>query len=482
MRRASVVVLILLLYAASSYGSVEMLARGDTVFVAWCTDAEYACLAAYIDGSPVQNLVLGDCYHHASVCLAHPAYGDRLIVACSKPYFWENPVDTAWVLDPSDLSILNHRTFEETDYGFDEWVNAIGELHLPRYWDGSDSMPMVASIGDCTTDIGTIYLASARMTYPDEGDMVLDDTLSAMVQYGAWGPPDFVGPVVVPGTAPLSSSVYAGWTPNYFEGRISAHLSQEEPSRGDGVGEMYSETIYYEMGSEFDTDVLALGSCGEEGLALWYDSSGTVYTSVFDGSIEPSSTFEYGFPWPATSDPSALTQRPEETGMLLAWYHDGEIRVRHWLLEWNGYDCIVESGVPTVSTGNIATCSVITGYWVAWLADGATYPVLAWVDRATVTGIGSEAGEPGQSLTLLPSSNPFSGSLTIVVTGSTGPFEVQVYDLSGRLLATLPPGPEGSSPDVWDGTDCSGSPAPRGAYILRATSGDLTAVTRVVKL
>ena len=98
---------------------------------------------------------------------------------------------------------------------------------------------------------------------------------------------------------------------------------------------------------------------------------------------------------------------------------------------------------------------------------------------APETGI--EGDEPASDvLTLTPSSNPFSSSVSIICEGDALPSRLMVYDITGRLIRSLSDR-EGSS-FLWDGRDGSGEDVPTGTYLVRgAIDGQATSI-RVVKL
>ncbi len=93
-------------------------------------------------------------------------------------------------------------------------------------------------------------------------------------------------------------------------------------------------------------------------------------------------------------------------------------------------------------------------------------------------GTGAVIGRVGT-----PFPNPSLGSVTFPVTmGGTGDFDLTVYDLSGRSVATVHSGElaAGSHQLVWDGTS-GGAPAPAGVYLARfggpgGASGTFTVV------
>jgi len=481
MKKLSIPLLILWILVQIASGSVDIVAVDGIPFVLWCTDYDPAYIAAYPSGFPSLPALLGDDYVQASLCFAAPAYGDRLLVGCCTD--WMNlGADSIYVLDPVSLSVLNKRPLLATDFGFYEY-NSIGELHLPRYRDEVDSVTVVASIGDCTTDIGVTYIASAGISCPDAGPMPLSDTLHFENCNYTWGPPPVQAPVDLPGMQPLFMSSYCCSNPYTSWGAIRSHLHQEEPSQSRVIGQMCTYGIwYYEAYNCFvEVSVPAFGSCTSEAIGLWTDTTHTLYTSFFTDSVAPSYTVEFPFASPVWDDPAAMTRSQEDPGLLLVWYRDGEIRVRHWESEWNDFDHIVASGQPAVATGNIATCSVSDGYWVAWLPEGASVPIVVFVDRGVVTGIeGFE--EPVQApLALHPSQNPFRESVVFTFAGYPLPEQLMIFDITGRFIRTLGDG-SGGSTFLWEGNDTSGSEVPSGTYLVQGTSaGGLASVT-VVKL
>ncbi|RKZ09480.1 hypothetical protein DRQ25_06200 [Candidatus Fermentibacteria bacterium] len=479
MKKLMVSLLILFMITVNALGNVDILAVDGIPFVSWCTDMAYiaACPSGVVS-DPVFFGTSSDPFNYASIGLVSPAQGDRLIIACSSYWLYMLP-DTVYLLDPESLEVINQRSLSVMDLGFGEGKNT-GELHLPRYCDGSDSFAVVASIGDCTTDSG-VSLASASLSYPDVGSMLLCDTLVVDIGYG-WTPPDLLGPVVLPGMKPLSISCHHTWNPMYFEAYILSHLHQETPTATDDSGEMYTHGIWGYSGEKtIDISISALGSSSSEAVGIWSDSAGVQFYSVFIDSIAPSYTYVFPFPYPTPSEPAAMTRNPSDNGLLLAWYHDGEIRIRHWENEWNDFDHIVASGQPSVSAGNIAVCSVDDGYWITWLPGGVGQPILAYVDRGTVTGIVPFEEPSVASLILHPSVNPFRESVTLTVEGDPLPESLDVFDITGRLVRVLW-NDSVSNTFFWDGENTSGQEVPPSTYFIQASSAGIRSTVPLVKL
>lgn len=105
------------------------------------------------------------------------------------------------------------------------------------------------------------------------------------------------------------------------------------------------------------------------------------------------------------------------------------------------------------------------------------------IDITGLTGIGDEEDLPVTGLSLQVWPNPFCGSITFSVTGvPEGPLLIEVYDLSGRLVAS----PEFGSAIaerslLWDGRGSNGIEIPAGVYLMKLSCSD-DHVQRLVKL
>ena len=98
---------------------------------------------------------------------------------------------------------------------------------------------------------------------------------------------------------------------------------------------------------------------------------------------------------------------------------------------------------------------------------------------APETGIEGEEPDSGL-LTLTPSSNPFTSSVTITCEGEALPGQLMVYDITGRLIRSLSDR-QGSS-FLWDGHDGSGREVPTGTYLIQGAVEGRVSSVRVVRL
>ncbi len=114
--------------------------------------------------------------------------------------------------------------------------------------------------------------------------------------------------------------------------------------------------------------------------------------------------------------------------------------------------------------------------------DGSTeYPSGIYVipNETIQEGIEGEESVPGM-LSLHPSANPFSSSVTITCEGEALPGQLMVYDLTGRLIRSLSDR-QGSS-FLWDGHDGSGEEVPMGTFLIQGAVDGQVSSLRVVRL
>jgi len=81
--------------------------------------------------------------------------------------------------------------------------------------------------------------------------------------------------------------------------------------------------------------------------------------------------------------------------------------------------------------------------------------------------------------------NPFESDISFKVynADTASMMEVGIYNLKGQLIKTLYRGyPPQSSKLVWDGMDAKDKPVSSGVYIIKATVGGKSAVTKILKL
>jgi hypothetical protein len=98
------------------------------------------------------------------------------------------------------------------------------------------------------------------------------------------------------------------------------------------------------------------------------------------------------------------------------------------------------------------------------------------------------SGDPGPAfagLRLSAYPNPTSREMSVsFATSRGGPVQGDIFDVAGRLVRRLPPIEAAGGPHrlEWDGRDDGGRMAPAGVYLVRVTSPDGVATTRVAKV
>jgi WD40 repeat protein len=99
------------------------------------------------------------------------------------------------------------------------------------------------------------------------------------------------------------------------------------------------------------------------------------------------------------------------------------------------------------------------------------------------TGIEEPVGAATPVALAAPSPNPFRGETTLrFAIPSAGDVQLSVYDVAGRLVATLLSEPRSTGEHAvrWDGRDDAGRDVPSGTYFARVEAGGSLGVGKVV--
>jgi len=215
---------------------------------------------------------------------------------------------------------------------------------------------------------------------------------------------------------------------------------------GETGEKLISDKMIYEVGNIGFQNILSTPS-GESFYLLWIENNSSAEFFVMFSMIDQNGDF--------IEEPYAAydysDEDPEQLGVLSATINElGDV-----FAIWNAY-------FPEVH-------------------PNAYYIVMGWFDHNLVA-IGEETGEavvPG-SITLSPSMNPFSESVSIAVESDPLPGQLIVYDISGHMVRILYG--NGGEFFLWDGCDSEGNELPAGNYIIRGASECRTSSTAVVKL
>lgn len=476
------VLLLLLLCVPLSFANVDIVAKGDTLFVTYVLGSDSAFVYRHELEAPVYS---GE-FWHTSLGLAElPSSQFVLLWAGSAD---ESPfiMDSLVLYDPANMNVLIERALSPDE--LHPWTGEIRlcGLRLSRYSLGDTECCVAAAIRTDWMDPVDVtnyrWLTTFDVEVAPWGILGVSDTMRYEVPYSD---DVFQRPVHYQQAPPLIIAEHYFSPPFFYH---STSVTAGEHSWVGQPGSMNYETLFYEeLHDPYGPDdprarALALGSTGNCAIGLWSDTTWTVYCSIFDNGPAPAWTFEFDRSFDQLYPACAMSCNPEDTGALLVWFENGCIMGRHWEDEWNAWDRILAEDQLPVERENISVCSVIDSYWVAWLSEGADQPTVILVDREMVTGIGSPGSpELEQSLLLRVSPNPFSEAITIMAVGDHLPDRVEVYELSGRLVKSLDSG-QAADTFVWNGTDENGREAPSGTYLIHGSSDGVVSSVRIVRL
>jgi len=163
---------------------------------------------------------------------------------------------------------------------------------------------------------------------------------------------------------------------------------------------------------------------------------------------------------------------------------------------------VVESHDRLLDPTEMTFYEILAGHYTGIVppADPDPYLGFNWAPVTRFFGPGvswrSDVPTPTDALRMPPAStsfiypNPFRAETTIRFEfnpqgSSTGPVQVEIYDVSGRLVRTildtlLAPGPHGAV--VWDARDDGRRFVPAGAYFYRLTAGRSVTTGRLLRL
>jgi hypothetical protein len=161
------------------------------------------------------------------------------------------------------------------------------------------------------------------------------------------------------------------------------------------------------------------------------------------------------------------------------------------LFEWNAVDGNVNVAIASIGgiTGDGELCRIVYSVEPEAAGEVCALPAVAYVDEnptplSTVageisclsTGVDDGSGEPRRYALHPPVPNPFNPMTTVAydVPSGGGAVRIEVYDVAGRLVATLVDEwkAAGSYSVDWHGVDESGREMASGIYFCRMTAGE----------
>jgi endonuclease I len=164
--------------------------------------------------------------------------------------------------------------------------------------------------------------------------------------------------------------------------------------------------------------------------------------------------------WPGSAMTSGADLLPWAVDLLLEWHAADPVDRKE--LERNGTIWGIQGNRnPFIDRPELAALM---------LSDAVGAPAGEWVP---VFALGRNAPNPFGPVTRIPFAAPAGTRVRL-----------SVYDVSGRLVATLVDGPAGAGPQeaVWDARDRDGTPASAGVYFYRFEAGERRETRRMVLL
>jgi hypothetical protein len=194
----------------------------------------------------------------------------------------------------------------------------------------------------------------------------------------------------------------------------------------------------------------------------------------------PGGKAEFDLPFELASDPGRMWD------LWFGGVADGPLTITF------SYDA--SALLPGVGEGEVAIYQVVGGEWVMvdGVVDTASNTVSVSTSSLTLFALGLnpltgvQEGEGTVSTSLWPPTpNPGSPGGTIsFCLGKEGTASLMIYDMTGRLIATLARGEHraGTFAYPWSGTDDQGQKVPSGVYFARLHAGEYVAVRKMVLL
>ncbi|MDM7991974.1 MAG: T9SS type A sorting domain-containing protein [Candidatus Fermentibacter sp.] len=413
-----------------------------------------------------------------------PGVPGNLIVTRSE--YYGDDSSTIYSLDPATLATLGSVHVPSASIcppARNHPYSVVFQLEAQSVIDGDTDCIVFAAVrtnytlSDCENlTENYIWQCAAILDTEDSGQMVFREP--AAIQMIDCSP-------LIPPVQTSSSYWVSGWVQFSYLPFGSVFKAQTTGYGGSsGSGELDSYTLdEFWNGGPTDATAFCAGSCAAGAVFIWKNYEGVDQYSFICSTASPVPDTTLAMPpWPDGQPPlfAAMSDVRSDPGALLAWYDGDHVWCRYFDGQWNDWCHLLSPEEPVdIGAGFLGACSAQDGYYVAWLEDGSADPTIVYVPRSSVVGIEGSSPESG-GLLLRPSSNPFVSTIAVTCAGSSIPSELEVFDLTGRLVRNLTE--RQGSVFLWDGRDGSGSVVPAGTYLVRgAVDGEIAAV-RVVKL
>ncbi len=476
-------VFLLDLLIALSYPKLDITASGLDYWVGWvAAGGDRAILS-----SMGAEATLSGGYGSTSLTLMNDAAGlpTCLIVMSSAEEPWSDSAKI-YMLDPTTLTTLGST------------VIPYAEICPPAKPHNGCSIIQLGAQSVIDDDTDCVFFASVRTNYTlsgaqdgvshytwhcaaildtdDSGQTAFREQAVLDVLFGC----DFVPPVQIDPS--YWASGYGGYGGTYPPYSYVVQTTGYGGSSGSGTLDCSTLDWFYGA-SPTDATAYCAGNCSAGAVLVWENYEGVDQYSLISSTSSPVPDTTLAMPpWPDEQPPmfAAMSDVRDDPGALLAWYDGEHVWCRYFDGQWNDWCHLLSNAEQIeVETGFLGVCSAQDGYYVAWLEEGSDDPTVVYVPRSSVVGIEASSPEAGELL-LRPSSNPFTSSVTVLCSGPDVPDQLDVYDVTGRLVRDLTDR-QGSS-FLWDGRDGSGTEVPTGTYLIHGTVGGELSTLRIVRL
>ena len=200
-----------------------------------------------------------------------------------------------------------------------------------------------------------------------------------------------------------------------------------------------------------------------------------------NGTITPTAALA-SMPYVPAQSLAAARTFYETYGSTL-WGFDGFKDAFHPGLGWTAADYLaIDQGPIVLMIENLRSGLL----WNRFMANPEIAPMLAAVgfvaDSASVTGVPLAAP---RALRLAASPNPSAGTMSFALDlPAEGDASVEVFDLSGRHVATIAAGrlPAGRNTLAWNGRSGDGRAVAPGVYLARVRANASATTTRIVRV
>lgn len=385
--------------------------------------------------------------------------------------------------DNQGVDRIGYTAFGQDGQHFNADINgpptntAVGQTVADALWASSDHLPVVTEV-----QLASRVVAASRTTF---GNVIVGGAAQQTLNVGAGGTPPVDALDYSFSTVPSGFSAPAG-SFNVVSGSVNPHaLGMDTSTPGARAGTLTMTTDDPDSTSK----PVQLSGTVLDHARPSFDAATVTTTSAIDWGTRAGGFFA----------DTTVTVFDQDYGPLRAQLSIGGASIsggsgRFTLVGASFPTLVAGTGVPFTIHFNDIGASPDTTYQATLTFDTADEPlpgatplasltVALSAHRSTVTGVGDTPGRP--LAFLAPRPNPLAEGCTI---GFDLPHpahaELAIFDLGGRLVATLANGREEAGRHLlhWDGMDANGARVGPGIYFVRFHTPGLDKAARIVVL